>query len=123
MVDFMVKADPGKYSRHVCTHNNNILYVNIVKALYRCITSGLLWYNLFFENLRKIGFALNPDDLCVVNKVVNGKKCTITWYVDDLKISHVESSVVDDVIKAVKSYFGKNGRNQRVDAKICCYTH
>jgi len=41
----------------------------------------------------------------VSNRVVNGKKCTITWYVNDLKISHVEYFVVDDVIKAIESYF------------------
>ena len=57
IVDVMVKVDPGKHWSHVRTHNdNNILYVNIVKALYRCIKSGLLWYNLFSETLRKIGF-------------------------------------------------------------------
>ena len=43
MVYFMVKVDPGKYSSNVCTYNNKkVLYVKIVKALYRCIKLGLL---------------------------------------------------------------------------------
>ena len=74
MVDFMVKSDSGKYSSHVRTHKNEkVLSMKIVKALYRCTKLGLLWYNLFSETLRKIGFSLNPYDLCVANKVTNGK--------------------------------------------------
>jgi len=108
MVDFMVKVDSEKYSKYVRIHNNKKgLYVKILKALYGCIKLDLFWYTFFSETFRKIGFVLNPYDLCVANKVVNNKKCTITWYVDDLKISHVDSSVVDRVIKTIKSYVGK----------------
>jgi hypothetical protein len=32
---------------------------------------------------------------------------TIIWYVDDLKFSHIDSSVVSKMIEAVKSEFGK----------------
>jgi len=42
---------------------------------------------------------LNPYDKCIVNKKIHGKQCTIIWHVDDLKISHVEKKVVDDIIK------------------------
>ena len=66
-----------------------------------------LWYNLFSSALRKIRFVLNPYDLCLANKVINNKQCTITWYIDNLKISHVDYSVVDGVIKVIKSYFVK----------------
>ena len=44
-------------------------------------------------------FELNPYDLCIANKIVNGKQCTIIWYVDDNKISHVDPAVVDGIIK------------------------
>ena len=81
--------------------------MKIVKEFYRYIKLGMLWYNLFSETLCKIGFDLNSYDLCVANKFVSGKNCTITWYVDNLKISHVESSIEDDFIKDVESYFGK----------------
>ena len=39
--------------------------------------------------------------------MINGKQCTIVWHVDDLKISHVETSVVDDVIKMLESTYGE----------------
>jgi len=108
MVDFMIKADPEKYSKHMRIHNNKkVLYVKILRALYGCIKSGLFWYKLFSETLRKIVFVLNPYDLRVASKVINNKQCTTTWYIDYLKIYHVDSSVVDGLIKAVESYFGK----------------
>ena len=38
--------------------------------------------------------------------MVNGKKCTICFYVDDNKVSHVDKKVVDDVIAEILKYFG-----------------
>ena len=78
-----------------------------MKALYNCIKSGILWCNLFSETLRKLVFVFNPHDLCVAKKVINGKQFTITWYVSKLKVPHVESSVTDEVVRAIKSYFEK----------------
>ena len=69
--------------------------------------SALLWYELFTSTLEGMGFVLNPYDLCVANKIINGKQCTICWYVDDLKISHITVKVVDDVIAAIETKFGK----------------
>lgn len=42
----------------------------------------------------------------MANKTIDGKQCTIVWYVDDLKISHVDSTVVDAVIEMVRKKFG-----------------
>ena len=38
------------------------------------------------------------DDSCVVNKMINGKQCTIGWHVDDVRCSHVDPMVVDHMI-------------------------
>ena len=53
-----------------------------------------------------MGFTLNPYDLCVANKIFNGSQCSVVFYVNDNKISHKVSSVVDNVVKELKSYFG-----------------
>lgn len=50
--------------------------------------SALLWYELYSMVLEDMGFELNPYDKCVANKTINGKQCTIAFYVDDNKISH-----------------------------------
>ena len=69
--------------------------------------SAILWYDTFKSCLEEIGFKVNPHDKCVANMVINGKQCTICWYVDDTKISHVDSKIVDQVIKKIEESFGK----------------
>ena len=48
---------------------------------------------------------LNPYDRCVVNKMINGKQCTLAWYVDNNILSQNESKVVDQGLKTIESYF------------------
>ena len=67
----------------------------------------MLWYTTFKECLEGLGFKLNEYDPCVANKTINGKQCTICWYVDDNKISHVDPKVVDDIIQQIENRFGK----------------
>ena len=50
---------------------------------------------------------LNPYDKCVANKMINGKQCTISWYVDDNKLSHIETTVVDQILGVIKKHFGE----------------
>ncbi|KAI2490768.1 Reverse transcriptase (RNA-dependent DNA polymerase) [Fragilaria crotonensis] len=84
-----------------------VIYVRLIKALYGCVQSALLWYEMFHSYLEEIGFERNPYDPCVANKVINGKQCTVAWYVDDMKISHVDPNVVTQVIEQIEDRFGK----------------
>jgi hypothetical protein len=78
-----------------------------LKALYGCVQSALLWYELFSSTLEAAGFELNPYDTCVANKTINGKQCTIAWYVDDNKISHMDPKIVTHIIETIEARFGK----------------
>ena len=49
-----------------------------------------------------MGFELNDYDKCVANKIIEGKQCTVVWYVDDNKISHMNSQVVDQCIVEIE---------------------
>jgi hypothetical protein len=40
-----------------------------------------------------MGFELNPFGTCVANKMIDGKQCTIAWYIDNNKISHMDEQV------------------------------
>ena len=62
-----------------------------------------------------MGFELNPCDMCVANAIIERKQCTICWYVDDNKISHVNSKVVDDVIEKIEKKFGKMSQTRGED--------
>ena len=68
----------------------------------RCVKTALLWYELYVDTLKNLGFELNPYNLCVANKTINDRQCTIVWHVDDNKISHVYVDVVKDVIAKIE---------------------
>ena len=55
-----------------------------------------------------MGFEVNPYDPCVANKTINGSQMTVTWHVDDLKISHKESSDVTKFIRALGGIYCDN---------------
>ena len=106
-VDIMCQVNP-EYLPHVRYEGKcKVLYLRVLRAIYGCLESALLWYNLYSSTLQKVGFELNPYDLCVANKMINGSQCTVVFYVDDNKISHTDPEVVHDVIKELKKYFGE----------------
>jgi hypothetical protein len=97
-----------EYKQFVCyEHGQKVLYLQLLKVLYGCIKLALLWYKIFSGTLQEMGFELNPYDTCIANKMTNGKQCTIVWYVDDNKISHMDNRVVTEVIEKIQERFGK----------------
>ncbi|GFH61250.1 hypothetical protein CTEN210_17726 [Chaetoceros tenuissimus] len=104
-VRIMCDVNPEYEQDIIYKDGQPVLYLQILKALYGMIESALLWYSLYTEVLLENGFKLNPVDRCVANKEINGKQCTIGWYVDDNFLSHEDTKVVDSVIDMVESYF------------------
>jgi hypothetical protein len=106
-VDILLKMEP-LYERFVTIEKGvKVLYARLKKALYGCVQSALLWYNLFHDTLKQMGFIVNPYDPCVANCMIDGSQCTIAWYVDDTKISHVNPNVVTRIIDTLEGHFGK----------------
>ena len=52
-------------------------------------------------------YQINYYDWCVMNKIIDNKQCTILWYVDDLKTSHVDPAVVSSVLADIDAEYGK----------------
>ena len=71
--------------------------------------------------MQEWGFKINPYDWCVANKMINGKQCTIGWHVDDLKISHVDSEVVDDILNKLDERYVKESPMVTTRGKIHDY--
>jgi len=109
MAELLVKVDKDKYQPFLKTINRKkTLFVKLSKALYGTLQAALLfWKNLSSFLVNEMGFELNPYDQCVANKVINGKHCTIIWHVDDLKMSHLEQSVLEEIIVALNKKYGK----------------
>ena len=101
-MDIMCDINPD-YRQHIrFKYGMKTLYLLIIKEIYGMIESALLWYELYVSVLKYMGFQLNPYDMCVSNKDINGKQFTIYWYVEDNKVSHVKQDVIDDVIRKVE---------------------
>ena len=76
-VDVFCSANE-KYKKFLMMEKGRkVIYLRILRALYGCIQSALLWYNTFVEKLSKDGFTLNRYDPCVANKMIDGSQCTI----------------------------------------------
>ena len=101
LVDILVSIAPDVYGPYVSTNKSGqkVLIVECLNALYGTMVAALLYYKKFVKSLTKHGFKLNPYDGCVTNKIVKGKQITICFHVDDFKISHEYSKVVDEMIK------------------------
>jgi len=52
--------------------------------------------NTFVGWLENQGFVMN-DDNCSMSKLIKEKKCTMFWHVNDIKVSHAEQVVVDEI--------------------------
>jgi hypothetical protein len=74
LAELMVKTAPNIYRKYITVDANNqpVIYVKLQKALYGCLRSALLFYLKFVGDIESQGFALNPYDPCVANKVING---------------------------------------------------
>jgi hypothetical protein len=106
-VDLLCEVNPG-YTRYTAKEGKTtVLYVRCNKAIYGCVMSGLLWYELFTSTLQELGFETNPYDYCVANATIEGSQCTVAWFVDDTMISHIKPSVVDFMISHLEQKFGK----------------
>lgn len=70
------------------------------------LQSALWFYKQWRTNLEGNGFTVNPYDLCVANKMVNGKQLTVIWHVDDAKISHEDPAVVTEFVQWTDRLYG-----------------
>jgi len=60
----------------------------MLKALYGMMMPTLLYYKNFHKYIECIGFEVNPYDMCVPNRIIDGKQHKVTWHVYYVKSSH-----------------------------------
>ena len=95
-----------EYKEHARVRNGKkVLYTQIIRAIYGCIKSAMLRYNLYTHTLKDIEFKVNPYDHYVTNKMINDKQCTIVFHVDNNKLSHVDNKVVTNIIDKILEHF------------------
>ena len=77
-----------------------------MKAFYGCMESALLWYYLYLNTLTSQGFLINIFYRCISDSTIKYKQCTISWYVDDNKVSHVDEEVNKKLIETIYENLG-----------------
>ena len=99
LADMLVEIDPDTHGPHLTKENGvSVLCSEMLKALHGMMVSSLLFCMKLTKDLEQLGFKVNPHDICVANKMINGKQFTVLWHADDLKISHEDKKVVDEAI-------------------------
>jgi hypothetical protein len=108
LAHLLTKVDPKQYNQFMATERGKqVMYVKLKKALYGTLQAALLFWKDLSGYLQEMGFKLNPYDRCVLNKMIHGKQCTILWHVDNLKVSHVNDEVIENVISTLSERYGK----------------
>jgi len=67
----------------------------------------MLFWKTLTAKLVSMGFEVSSYDECVANKVIEGRQCTSLWHVDDIKVSHIDSQVVSEVLGESEDEYGK----------------
>ena len=96
-VDVLCSGNEGHKECIVTEGTNKILHLMLSKALHGTLTAAILWHETLTSTLIEDGFKLNLCDLCIANKMINGKQCAIACHVDDTKTSCMDKSVVEKV--------------------------
>jgi hypothetical protein len=95
----MSKA-PDVYGPYVSTNKagQKVLLVQCLNVVYGTMVAALLYYKKFVKSLTKQGYKINPYDGNVATDVIKGKQVMICVHIDDCKISHKSSAVINDTI-------------------------
>jgi hypothetical protein len=101
LVDILVEIAPDVYKLYVSREKKGTkqLLVQCQHFLYGTMVASLLYYRKFVKSLTDIGFIINHYDLCVANKIIEGKQMTICFHVDNFKLSHCKKKVMDTMIE------------------------
>ena len=102
LVRYVVETNPAAAE---FVDNKGRLLVRLKKALYGCIQSSRLWYELMDKTLKEAGFRANGYDSCMYHKGLVGSQTTVCLHVDDLFISSDDQGMIDELIEFMRSKF------------------
>ena len=94
--------------------NKKTLYLVVLSAIYGMLEASMLFHKKLRDDLEAIGFAFNPYEPCVCNRIIRGNQHTVRFHVDDLLSSHVDGSVNDKFAKWLNEMYGKHGKKVKV---------
>ena len=92
----IVCVNPNLYRPYVTYSKKGVpmLYVRLSLALYGMLRAALLFYKRPRKDPKNMGLNINPYNSYLADINANGAQCTVCWYVDDLKVVHVDEAVI-----------------------------
>jgi hypothetical protein len=107
IVDILVQIAPDAHKSYVSKDKNGMkqLLVQCQNALHGTMVASILYYRKIFKNLTDIDFVINPYDLCVANKKIEGNQMTICFHVDECKLSHRKTKVMEIMIEYLRQEY------------------
>lgn len=84
-------------------NGNKVCKLN--KALYGLKQASRAWNERFNQFMFKIGFKRCDSDQCLYFKIIDGVKCFVLLYVDDLLILCQKQNVIDVIRKQLNKEF------------------
>lgn len=116
------KISSDTHHQYICTVKGKpTLFLRLRKALYGTLREVYLFWKKLSKAVHKWGFLTNSYHSCVANKEILDLYALVLWHVEDLKISHANSKVVDRIISVLEEEFGKEAlltKNKRKSAWI-----
>ena len=104
----LLNIDPKTYcDKVVIQREMRFIYAVLKRAFYRALILYLLFWRDLVRNMKYQGFQPDQYYPCVMNKVVDGNYCTVCCHVDDLKISYMESTVANNILRLLEEQYGK----------------
>ena len=96
----LIGIDPS-YKKYL--NSNNTIIVRLKKALYGCVESSKLWYDKISGDMCRLGFTINPYDICVFNRIeACGSQTTCVIHVDDMMITCKDQKHLDMLIDSIE---------------------
>ena len=106
LAQIFVDIDPEVCGPYFTYENGKaVLYLELLKSLYVMLIAPLIFFQKLMKDIEAIGFKVNSYDTCVANNIICNKQITITWNMDELKVSHSDKDVVDVLIQWTKDTY------------------
>jgi hypothetical protein len=102
IASLIIRLDP---SASEFLQEDGSMIVGLIKALYGCLESGKLWYDLLSSTLTELGFTMNWYDRCVFNKGSGDDMITVGIFVDDLFITTKFLSTIQELYEQLAAKF------------------
>ena len=108
MVNIICKIYSSYYKNIIWSKDckKKFSYGRLIKAVYETLLGAIIFYNKLSKHLIDHRFVQNKYDMCTFNKIVNDEQITVQFHVDDLKVSHKDQVVLEDVLTDLRDEFG-----------------